>query len=79
MLELEQELELKQEPELERVQEVGLGQYLREELGQELQVLEQIQQLLHLHSLMSSQQQLISVGMKLHSPTCARLPQTPLQ
>lgn len=87
MLELEHEKELEleqeQEQELERVQEEGLGRCL-EGLGQELHVpelhvLEQEQQQLPLHSLRWAQQKMISVGMKLHSPTCAHLPQTPLQ
>lgn len=82
MLELEHEKELEleqeQEQELERVQEEGLGRCL-EGLGQELHVPEQEQQQLPLHSLRWAQQKMISVGMKLHSPTCAHLPQTPLQ
>lgn len=78
MVELERGLEMGQ------MQEKDLGQLLEEGEGQELRVAELRvaeagQRQLRLHSVTAPRQKRIYVGMKLHSPTCVRLPQTPLQ
>lgn len=60
-----------------------MGRCLDEVLGQEVQVrvqvLEHGPQQAHFCSLRWVQQKMISVGMKLGSPTYAHLPQIPLQ